>query len=497
MRTRLAHRIGGLLALGSVGLAVAFGATATSAATTTKYLSDMTWKSATNGWGPVEKNRSNGEQGSADGHTIRLNGASYAKGLGAHAYSDVRYQLAKACTWFSAVVGVDDEVGTRGSVVFKVFADGTKRFDSGLLTGSSPSKPVELDLSSRPSELRLVVENGGNGSAYDHADWANAQVRCDSGTTTTTPPPTTTTPPPPPPYVPGARWYSASSAFNTAISSSAAIDPSSAVMVQTLVRATPSTGVTIAAGAWTVPVFIANASTPRYDVRTTSSWANGRTLYGVPIPANAAPDPQGDGHMMVIDSSTNCEYDFWQARKTSTGAWTAGTVARLELEGSGVTTNGARAASFGLGAGLIRPEELAAGQINHALVFSYPTVRSGMVVSPATGGSGDSTEAGAIPLGAHVRLDPALNLDTLGLTPWQKTIARALQVYGMYLGDHGGVLSLYAQNKSTVPSGYPWGTGTYAYLPASLVSHFQVLRLGSPATPNYQIIPSRCGTFNF
>ena len=52
----------------------------------------------TNGWGPVEKDQSNGEAGATDGATITLNGVTYAKGLGAHAGSDVRYALNGACS---------------------------------------------------------------------------------------------------------------------------------------------------------------------------------------------------------------------------------------------------------------------------------------------------------------------------------------------------------------------------------------------------------------
>ena len=51
----------------------------------TRYLSDLTWTSATNGWGPVEKDKSNGEQAAGDGRTITLNTVTFAKGLGAHA----------------------------------------------------------------------------------------------------------------------------------------------------------------------------------------------------------------------------------------------------------------------------------------------------------------------------------------------------------------------------------------------------------------------------
>ena len=49
---------------------------------TTSYLSDLSWTQSTNGWGPVEKDMSNGEQAAGDGHTITLNGVTYARGWG-------------------------------------------------------------------------------------------------------------------------------------------------------------------------------------------------------------------------------------------------------------------------------------------------------------------------------------------------------------------------------------------------------------------------------
>ena len=44
-----------------------------------------------------------------------LNGVAYAKGLGAHAASDIRYALNGACSVLTAAVGVDDEMGSGGS----------------------------------------------------------------------------------------------------------------------------------------------------------------------------------------------------------------------------------------------------------------------------------------------------------------------------------------------------------------------------------------------
>jgi hypothetical protein len=59
----------------------------------TTYVSDLTWVSATNGHGPVEKDKSNGENLAGDGRTLTLNGVTYAKGLGVHAASEVVYNL--------------------------------------------------------------------------------------------------------------------------------------------------------------------------------------------------------------------------------------------------------------------------------------------------------------------------------------------------------------------------------------------------------------------
>ena len=145
----------------------------------TSYLSDLTWTSSTNGWGPVEKDRSNGEQGAGDGKPITLNTVVYPKGLGTHAASDVRYAIS-GCTSFQTDIGLDDEVGPNGSVVFQVYLDGTIAYDSGTMTGSTATKTINLDVTGK-SELRLVVTNGGDTVDYDHADWANARITCGGG----------------------------------------------------------------------------------------------------------------------------------------------------------------------------------------------------------------------------------------------------------------------------------------------------------------------------
>ncbi len=147
----------------------------TTSAPVTAYLSDLTWASATNGWGPVEKDKSNADLALGDGLPLTLNGTVYPKGLGVHANSDVRFNLNGAYSTFAADIGVDDEVESRGSVIFQVFTDGVQIFDSGVLYGNSPTQTVNLNVTGK-NELRLVVLTTPDGDPYDHADWANARL---------------------------------------------------------------------------------------------------------------------------------------------------------------------------------------------------------------------------------------------------------------------------------------------------------------------------------
>jgi hypothetical protein len=149
----------------------------------TRYVSDMAWSSEVNGWGPAERDLSNGELGSSDGRTLTIDGVTYVKGVGGHSYSEIHVQLAGNCTAFNAVIGLDDEVGAAGSVVFYVFGDGSFLYGSGVATGSSPAVSVSVAVNGI-NDLALIVTDAGDGPAFDHADWANASLSCGD-----TPPP--------------------------------------------------------------------------------------------------------------------------------------------------------------------------------------------------------------------------------------------------------------------------------------------------------------------
>ncbi|MEU0966146.1 NPCBM/NEW2 domain-containing protein [Streptomyces sp. NPDC005917] len=141
------------------------------------YLSDLPWLSAGNGWGPVERDTSNGETAAGDGHRLTVGGVVYAKGLGTHAQSAIDYYTGKACEKVTADVGVDDEEAAKGTVSFEVWADGTKVASTGVLTTDMAAQPLTADVTGA-EVISLVVTDGGDGVTSDHGDWADARITC-------------------------------------------------------------------------------------------------------------------------------------------------------------------------------------------------------------------------------------------------------------------------------------------------------------------------------
>jgi len=143
----------------------------------TNGVGDLSWLRAVNGFGPVERNTSNGESKAGDGHPITIEGVVYPKGLGVHAFSTVEFYTAGQCSTVDSWVGVDDEKGPIGSVDFQIWADGVLLADSGVMTGKMPAAHLTAD-ATKATTVRLVVTDAGDGINSDHADWAGATLTC-------------------------------------------------------------------------------------------------------------------------------------------------------------------------------------------------------------------------------------------------------------------------------------------------------------------------------
>ena len=106
---------------------------------------------------------------------LAINGRPYAKGLGAHAHSEITYQLGQAYRSFAATIGIDDFARPAGHVIFQVFGDDRELYSSGPITGRDDPRDVLVDLSG-VRVIRLVVQQAEQLDIGDHADWANARL---------------------------------------------------------------------------------------------------------------------------------------------------------------------------------------------------------------------------------------------------------------------------------------------------------------------------------
>jgi hypothetical protein len=260
------------------------------------------------------------------------------------------------------------------------------------------------------------------------------------------------------------RPFAATSPFNVAIKASPRIDPASSAMVARLSRTGQAYANLYAYG---IPIYTATATTPRYRVACDQEGEWGAcplTQQLMPIPTDALPSTGTDGAMVVIDPASGTIGEYWRARRVGSG-WQAGWGAVNTLSGSGWggASTGAGASRLG---GVVRVDEIAAGVINHALVVQTDNACAGRYRAPALKTDGQSVRSDCIPEGARIQLDPTINLSAIpGLTPGERAVARAMQVYGAYVIDVAGTsMSVSFERARDATSTSPGATYTRAGL---------------------------------
>lgn len=252
------------------------------------------------------------------------------------------------------------------------------------------------------------------------------------------------------PVQPDACWrpYAADSPFNTRLPNRAAGIPGSRGIVKRLATAGPINS--IVAGDpekdYGIPSYFADAGDPTYTVVCTEDWGpcdiEGMQM---PIPDGAAPsgvwplehkDDFYDSHLTIVDQSTGWEWDLWNVREIGNGQVVTSWGGRTRIDGDGLGSD-AVASQFGSLAGTIRPEELAAGQIRHALVLNVPCTNG--YVWPAMKGAmeckdTDLPAANAPAVGQLLRLKIS-NRKISKFPIWKQAILRAFRDYGAYVSD--------------------------------------------------------------
>jgi hypothetical protein len=190
-----------------------------------------------------------------------------------------------------------------------------------------------------------------------------------------------------------------------------------------------------------IPYQVVTASTPRSTV--TFQYDDESDHVGYPIPTNpliegAGPptSTDGDRHILMVDRDACRLYELFAAHKVGS-QWYAGSGATWDLRSNALRPLGwtsADAAGLPILPGLVRYDEVALGQIRHALRFTTDRTRTSYIY-PARHQAGESSSASLPPMGLRVRLKSTY--DVTDFSAQARPIAEALKRYGMILADNG------------------------------------------------------------
>lgn len=264
------------------------------------------------------------------------------------------------------------------------------------------------------------------------------------------------------------------------------------------------------ARSYTIPVWVVDSRlmtpVPVRSDKIYDTWdqdRDGWTDEGAPVAMTMWAEPTRDAHICIVDLARGLSWEMsrfsWLDPKTPTcttyNIWElAGPGYDSPPEGTRWQLRGGRGSGFPIIAGLLRPEEIAEGAIRHALVFTYSQNRAtpeGWDIfqsPPACRSDGDYVGYHYPILGMRFQLDPAADetdFDAWGLSEESRIVARALQEYGMYLGDQGGDMKIQVQllspdrdrNPSLWEQIFP---GLYENIERIPTSRFRVVDTGEP-----------------
>ena len=198
-------------------------------------------------------------------------------------------------------------------------------------------------------------------------------------------------------------------------------------------------------------VVVDTTTTPGIAVNWKSKWQEegDTTLYPIPekLPVEGnpkvCPTTYDDRHAIMLDRHQCVLYEMYQASYCN-DKWNGinGAVwdmTEVEKRPYGFTSTDA--AGLSVFEGLIRYEEIQAGQINHAIRFTAKFTKNnnagGLFVPPATHAAGTNWGTDVI-IGMRLRLKA--DFDISRFSPTNQIILKAMKKYGMILADNGSPL---------------------------------------------------------
>ena len=179
------------------------------------------------------------------------------------------------------------------------------------------------------------------------------------------------------------------------------------------------------------------------DVKVSFTYGDESDPGDYPIPPNAlieggvnAP-PDSDRHIIMVDRIRCLLYEVGSALPQSDGSWTAGAGIKMDLMVDSLRPLGwtsADASGLAILPGLLRYDEVAIGDIRHAIRFTAPQTQRAYLW-PSTHYASTITDESYPPMGTRFRLKA--EFDVSGYSRDNQVILRALKRYGMILADNG------------------------------------------------------------
>jgi len=208
------------------------------------------------------------------------------------------------------------------------------------------------------------------------------------------------------------------------------------------------------AGVWEgsragIPVNVIDpAATTPTDFAVASIYAAQSQPQGVPLPA--APRFEGwpgrawDRHLLLVDPAACTSRELINVQLPgenlfASGSWYADSVVSVNLSSNAALPAAVTASGLSLLSGMVRYDEVASGDVGHAVAVALPMVRD-TFVWPARHTDGRTSDPAAPPMGSWFRLRP--DADLSGLGPQARVVARAMQLHGAVLVDTGPRLTM-------------------------------------------------------
>jgi hypothetical protein len=276
------------------------------------------------------------------------------------------------------------------------------------------------------------------------------------------------------------RLFPADNPWNQRIDA-APVDPRSAELVEFIgpdKSLHPDFGANWNGGPFGIPYVVVGGDQPRVPVRFEYEDESDPGPYPIPPnpPIEGGPNSTGDRHILIVDADNWKLYELFAAWPEGNG-WRAGSGAIFDLSSNQLRPAGwtsADAAGLPILAGLVRWDEVEAGQIDHALRFTVRRTRRAYL-HPARHWASSDTSSTLPPMGMRVRLKAGFDIS--GFPPRAQVVLRALKQYGMIVADNGSDWFLSGTADAR------WNDAEINTLKQVKGRDFEVVRMGAVVTP--------------